>query len=137
MPGIIDQEKLMPYILALDEGTTSARAIVFDHDGSVCAVAQKEIKQIYPRPGWVEHDPHEIWTCQMGVAVEALEQARLKPADVVAIGITNQRETTVVWIAIPAKPSTTPSSGRIAGRPRCATSYGRRAERSSFKSGPA
>ena len=87
----------MPYILALDEGTTSARAIVFDHDGSVRAVAQKEIKQIYPKPGWVEHDPHEIWTCQMGVAVEALEQARIKPADVAAIGITNQRETTVVW----------------------------------------
>ena len=87
----------MPYILALDEGTTSARAIVFDHDGSIRAVAQKEIKQIYPKPGWVEHDSHEIWTSQMGVAVEALARARIRPRDVAAIGITNQRETTVVW----------------------------------------
>ena len=87
----------MPYILALDEGTTSARAIVFAHDGSVRAVAQKEIKQHYPKPGWVEHDAHEIWTCQIGVAVEALAKARLKPRDIAAIGITNQRETTVLW----------------------------------------
>ena len=65
----------MPYILALDEGTTSARAIVFAHDGSVRAVAQKELKQHYPKPGWVEHDAHEIWTSQMGVAVEALAKA--------------------------------------------------------------
>jgi glycerol kinase len=87
----------MPYILALDEGTTSARAIVFDHDGSVRAVAQKEIKQIYPKPGWVEHDAHEIWTSQMAVAIEALGAARIRPNEVAAIGITNQRETTVVW----------------------------------------
>src|SRR5262245_65700473 len=87
----------MAYILALDEGTTSARAIVFDHDGSVRAVAQKEIKQIYPKPGWVKHDAHEIWTSQMGVAIEALGTARIKPNEVAAIGITNQRETTVVW----------------------------------------
>lgn len=87
----------MPCILALDEGTTSARAIVFEHDGSVRAVAQKEIKQIYPKPGWVEHDPHEIWTSQIGVAVEAIGKARLEPNDIAAIGITNQRETTVVW----------------------------------------
>jgi glycerol kinase len=87
----------MAYILALDEGTTSTRAIVFDHDGTVRSVAQKEIKQIYPKPGWVEHDPHEIWTSQMGVAVEALGVARLRPQDLAAIGITNQRETTVLW----------------------------------------
>jgi glycerol kinase len=87
----------MPYILALDEGTTSARAIVFDHDGSIRAVAQKELKQIYPKPGWVEHDPHEIWTSQMGVAVEALSKARIRSSEVAAIGITNQRETTVIW----------------------------------------
>jgi glycerol kinase len=87
----------MAYILALDEGTTSTRAIVFDHDGTVRSVAQKEIKQIYPAPGWVEHDPHEIWTSQMGVAVEALGKARLQPSDLSAIGITNQRETTVLW----------------------------------------
>ncbi len=87
----------MPYILALDEGTTSARAIVFDHDGAVKAVAQKEFAQLFPRPGWVEHDPEEIWSAQIGVAVEALSRAHLQPRDVAAVGITNQRETTVVW----------------------------------------
>jgi glycerol kinase len=87
----------MPYILALDEGTTSARAIVFDHDGAIRAVAQKEFAQLYPKPGWVEHDPLEIWTAQISVAVEALGRAGLKPKDVAAVGITNQRETTVVW----------------------------------------
>jgi glycerol kinase len=87
----------MPYILALDEGTTSARAIVFDHDGSIRAVAQKEIEQIYPKAGWVEHNPQEIWSSQIDVAVEALGKASIKPSDVAAIGITNQRETTVVW----------------------------------------
>jgi glycerol kinase len=87
----------MPYILALDEGTTSARAIVFDHDGTIRAVAQKEFAQLYPKPGWVEHDPLEIWTAQISVAVEALGRAGLKPKDVAAVGITNQRETAVVW----------------------------------------
>jgi glycerol kinase len=87
----------MKYILALDSGTTSARAIVFDHDGAVRAVAQKEFAQHYPRPGWVEHDALEIWTAQLGVAVEAVAKAGLRPADIAAIGITNQRETTVVW----------------------------------------
>ncbi len=87
----------MPYILALDSGTTSARAIVFDRDGSIRAVAQKEFAQLYPRPGWVEHDPLEIWTAQISVAVEALGRAGLKPDEVAAVGITNQRETTVVW----------------------------------------
>ena len=70
----------MPYILALDSGTTSVRAILFDHDGQICAVAQKEIRQIYPKPGWVEHDPQEIWFTQMSVAVEALGRARIRPA---------------------------------------------------------
>jgi glycerol kinase len=87
----------MSYILALDEGTTSARAIVFDRDGAIRAVAQKEFQQIYPKPGWVEHDPNEIWSAQLGVAVEALGRAGIKPADVAAVGITNQRETAVVW----------------------------------------
>ena len=87
----------MSFILALDEGTTSARAIVFDHDGSVRGMGQQEISQHFPKPGWVEHDPHEIWDCQMRVAREALRQARLQPRDVAAIGITNQRETTVLW----------------------------------------
>lgn len=87
----------MPYVLALDAGTTSVRAIVFDHDGQIRAVAQKEIRQIFPKPGWVEHDPQEIWFTQMGVAVEALARARIGPADVVGVGITNQRETSIVW----------------------------------------
>jgi glycerol kinase len=87
----------MPYILSLDSGTSSVRAILFDHDGQVCAVAQKEIRQIYPNPGWVEHDPEEIWFTQMAVAVEALGRGRIRPDDVVGLGITNQRETTIVW----------------------------------------
>ena len=87
----------MPYVLAFDAGTTSVRAIVFDHDGQLRSVAQKEIRQIFPRPGWVEHDPQEIWLSQMAVAVEALGRARIRPREVAGIGITNQRETAVVW----------------------------------------
>src|SRR5688572_32340924 len=87
----------MKYILALDQGTTSSRAIVFDHAGSIVATAQKEFPQIFPKPGWVEHDPREIWSTQAGVAAEVLTKANVKAADVAAIGITNQRETTVVW----------------------------------------
>jgi len=87
----------MPYILALDQGTTSSRAIVFDHDGAIKAVAQKEFTQIFPMAGWVEHDPLEIWASQIGVAVEALGRAQVQPSDVAAVGITNQRETTIVW----------------------------------------
>lgn len=85
------------YILSLDQGTTSSRAIVFDHGGNICAVAQKEFKQIFPKPGWVEHDPMEIWASQGSVAKEALLKLSLKAEDIAAIGITNQRETTVVW----------------------------------------
>src|SRR6478672_8213757 len=87
----------MPFILALDQGTTSSRAIVFDHDGAIRAVAQKEFTQLFPQAGWVEHDPQEIWASQIGVAVEALGRAKVRPSDVAAIGITNQRETTIVW----------------------------------------
>jgi glycerol kinase len=87
----------MSFILALDAGTTSARAIVFDHAGTVRAVAQKEFTQIYPRPGWVEHDPEEIWAAQIAVAAEAIARAGIRAADIAAIGIANQRETTVVW----------------------------------------
>ena len=87
----------MKHILALDQGTTSSRAIVFDHAGTIVAVAQKEFPQIFPRPGWVEHDPSDIWSSQSGVAAEALAKANLSAADVAAIGITNQRETTLVW----------------------------------------
>ena len=87
----------MSYVLALDQGTTSSRAIVFDRRGRIVTVAQKEFAQHFPRPGWVEHDPAEIWSSQIGVAAEALSRAGLRARDVAAIGITNQRETTVVW----------------------------------------
>src|SRR2546428_1213414 len=87
----------MSVILALDQGTTSSRAILFDHAGAVRGVAQKEFKQIFPQSGWVEHDPREIWSSQLEVARAAIANAGLKPSDVTAIGITNQRETTVVW----------------------------------------
>src|SRR6266513_6455261 len=87
----------MKYILSLDQGTTSSRAIVFDHTGSVVASAQKEFRQIFPKSGWVEHDANEIWATQLHTAQEAIGTARLTAADIAAIGITNQRETTVVW----------------------------------------
>src|SRR5438445_7788970 len=87
----------MKHILALDQGTTSSRAIVFNDAGSIEAVAQQEFRQIFPQPGWVEHDANEIWSTQCEVAVEALVRARLKKSDLAAIGIANQRETTVVW----------------------------------------
>jgi glycerol kinase len=87
----------MKFLLALDQGTTSSRAIVFDHAGSVVSMAQQEFRQIYPQPGWVEHDAQEIWATQSTVASQALERARLDATDIAAIGITNQRETAVVW----------------------------------------
>jgi glycerol kinase len=95
--GRNEEEDLMPYVLALDQGTTSSRAILFDQDGAVRALAQREFQQIFPKTGWVEHDPNEIWTSQISVAIEALGKAQLRPRDVVAVGITNQRETTLVW----------------------------------------
>lgn len=94
----------MKYIVALDQGTTSSRAIVFDHDQNMVAVGQKEFKQIYPHPGWVEHDPMEIWATQYGVLREALIKAGITMADVAGIGITNQRETTIVWEKSTGKP---------------------------------
>ncbi len=92
------------YILSLDQGTTSSRAIIFDHKGNVVKTAQKEFKQIYPKAGWVEHDPMEIWGTQSGVAREVLETAGIKPQEIAAIGIANQRETTVVWDKETGKP---------------------------------
>ncbi len=85
------------YILSFDQGTTSSRAIVFDKKGAIISVAQKEFEQIFPQPGWVEHDANEIWSTQLGVAAEAVTKAGLSVKDIAAIGITNQRETTVVW----------------------------------------
>jgi glycerol kinase len=81
------------HVLALDQGTTSSRAILFDDEGSPVASAQREFRQIYPQAGWVEHDPEEIWTSQIEVGAEALSAANLAPRDLAAVGITNQRET--------------------------------------------
>ena len=94
----------MAYILALDQGTTSSRAILFNDAGGIAAVAQHEFEQFYPQPGWVEHDPMEILTSQMGCAVEVLGKAGARPRDVAAIGITNQRETVIVWDRVTGKP---------------------------------
>ncbi|HVV03901.1 MAG TPA: glycerol kinase, partial [Puia sp.] len=85
------------FILSLDQGTTSSRAIVFDRKGNPMALSQKEFTQLFPQPGWVEHDPMEIWSSQLTVATEAIVKAGLTPGDIAAIGITNQRETTILW----------------------------------------
>jgi glycerol kinase len=95
---------MQQYILALDQGTTSSRAIVFDKNGSIISTAQKEFTQIFPQPGWVEHDANEIWSTQLGVAAEAVTKAGLTVENIAAIGITNQRETTVVWERATGKP---------------------------------
>jgi glycerol kinase len=94
----------MSFVLALDQGTTSSRAILFGHDGTIERVAQKEFQQIYPRNGWVEHDPEEIWNSQIAVAREAISGGGISSSDVAAIGIANQRETTVVWDRTSGKP---------------------------------
>ncbi len=85
------------YILALDQGTTSSRAIVFDHDGKICSVAQREFTQYFPKPGWVEHNPNEIWSSQASVIAESISAIDINGLDIAGIGITNQRETTIVW----------------------------------------
>jgi glycerol kinase len=87
------------YILALDQGTSSSRAIVFDHDGNICSTAQQEFTQYFPQPGWVEHDPMEIWASEAAVIAEAISKIGINGLDIAAIGITNQRETTIVWDA--------------------------------------
>ena len=92
------------YIIAMDQGTTSSRCILFNKKGEICSVAQREFPQIFPQPGWVEHDPLAIWSTQMGVTMEAMQKLEVRPEDVAAIGITNQRETTVVWDAKTGKP---------------------------------
>ena len=92
------------YVLALDQGTTSSRCILFDKKGKICSMAQKEFEQIYPQPGWVEHNPMEIWSSQLAVAIEAMAMVNAKPEDISGIGITNQRETTIVWDKETGKP---------------------------------
>lgn len=114
------------YILALDQGTTSSRAIVFDHNGQICSVAQKEFTQHFPQPGWVEHNPNEIWSSEAAVIAEAISAIDINGKDIAAIGITNQRETTVVWDIDTDEPIYTPSSGRTAARLSTVTSSRRR-----------
>lgn len=92
------------YILSLDQGTTSSRAIVFDRQGKIISLAQKEFKQIFPQPGWVEHDPEEIWSSQAAVTAEVIAKAGISPREIASIGITNQRETTLVWDRHTGKP---------------------------------
>jgi glycerol kinase len=97
-------ESMESFVLALDQGTTSSRAIVFDRAGTVRSVAQREFAQIYPQPGWVEHDPLEIWATQSGVMAESLAKAGIGGSDLAAVGITNQRETTILWERASGKP---------------------------------
>src|SRR5512147_1049186 len=92
------------YAAAVDQGTTSTRCMIFDHEGKVVSVAQKEHEQIYPKPGWVEHNPMEIWERTQDVVRDAVAKAGAKPGDIAAVGVTNQRETTVVWDKNTGKP---------------------------------
>lgn len=85
------------YVMALDQGTTSSRCILFNKKGEILSMAQKEFGQIYPEPGWVEHNPMEIWSSQLAVTMEAMAMVGASPGDIAGIGITNQRETTIVW----------------------------------------
>ena len=109
------------YIMALDAGTTSNRCILFNEQGEMCSVAQKEFTQYFPQPGWVEHDANEIWSTQIEVAQRAMANIGATAADIAAIGITNQRETTIVW-ENPASRCAAPSSGSAAAPVRIATS---------------
>ena len=95
---------MQKYIMALDQGTTSSRCILFDKKGSICSMAQMEFTQIFPKPGWVEHDPMEIWSTQIAVAAKAMGKLGVTEKDIAAIGITNQRETTIVWEKATGKP---------------------------------
>jgi len=107
------------FILSFDQGTTSSRSIIFNENGNIISTAQKEFKQIFPKPGWVEHDPAEIWSTQLGTAAEAITKASLTVQDIAAIGITNQRETTVVW----ERKSGTPLYNAIVWQDRRTASY--------------
>ena len=92
------------YIVALDQGTTSSRVVVFDHEANKVASAQQEFNQYYPKPGWVEHDAEELFLCQLSVLQEVVRSARIEAAEIAAIGITNQRETVVLWDKATGKP---------------------------------
>ena len=92
------------YVMALDAGTTSNRCILFNEKGEICSMAQKEFTQYFPKPGWVEHDPGEIWSTQLAVARQAMNEIHASASDIAAIGITNQRETAIVWDKNTGKP---------------------------------
>src|SRR5690625_294191 len=100
------------YILAIDQGTTRSRAILFDHDGNIVETAQKEFEQFFPNPGWVEHDADEIWNSVTTCIAEVIRKAQITPGQIAGIGITNQRETTVVWEKKPAGPIKKPMVGK-------------------------
>ena len=124
------------YILALDQGTTSSRAIVFDHAGNIRSMAQKEFRQMFPSPGLVEHDAQELWSTQIGVAQEAISRAGLRASDLAAIGITNQRETVVLWDRHSGQPiynAVVWQDRRTAG---CVVNSGRRATSQPFSTRP-
>ena len=91
------EERMAKYVMALDAGTTSNRCILFNEKGEICSMAQKEFRQFFPNPGWVEHDANEIWSSMLGVSVEAMNMIGAAASDIAAIGITNQRETSIVW----------------------------------------
>ena len=95
---------MQKYIMAMDSGTTSNRCILFNEQGEMCSVSQKEFKQYFPKPGWVEHDGNEIWASQLAVAVEAMQKINVSAEEISAIGITNQRETTLVWDRMTGEP---------------------------------
>src|SRR5215475_8982602 len=98
------RSNMAKYVLALDQGTTSSRAILFNHEGAIVSVAQQEFPQIYPAPGLVEHDPEAIWSSQLAVAREVLQKENVSATQVAALGITNQRETAIVWEKATGKP---------------------------------
>ena len=108
------------YVLAIDQGTTSSRAIIFDKNRKVVGKSQQEFTQIYPQSGWVEHDPEEIWQSVLSTCEVAIENAKIQAGDVAAIGITNQRETVIVWDKATGNRSTMPLSGRTGARHRSA-----------------
>ena len=113
-------------LLSFDQGTTSSRALVFDDQGAIVSVAQREFAQIFPQPGWVEHDPEEIVASQFAVAIEAMAKANVQPREVRALGITNQRETTIIWHRSTGSRCTTRSFGKTGVPPIFAVSSNRK-----------
>ncbi len=124
-------------ILSIDAGTTGVKSLVVDESGAVLGSGYREFPQSFPRPGWVEHDPDDWWTATIESSKEALAATGTEPSSVTAVGITNQRETTVIWDRASFKPIIRPSCGRTAERRRCATPCARRVGPNVFESEPA